>query len=63
MNTSLYNQDFYAWTTLTAKLIKQQQFEAVDWDNVVEEIESLGKNDRDKLISSLKVLLLHLLKW
>ena len=61
--TDLYEKDFYAWTQQTAVAIKNRQFDAVDWDNVVEEIESLGSSDRDKLISSLKVLIAHLLKW
>lgn len=60
---SLYDEDFLDWTVKTAELIKNRQFDAVDWDNVVEEIEALGRNDRDKLISSLKVLFTHLLKW
>ena len=61
--SSLYNTDFFDWTQQTAYLIKTKQFDAVDWENVAEEIESLGKNDRDKLISSLKILIAHLLKW
>lgn len=60
---SLYDTDFYAWTQHTAELLKTRQFDTVDWNNVIEEIESLGKNDRDKLISSLKILIAHLLKW
>lgn len=61
--TSLYETDFYAWTQQTADLLKTQQYEQVDWNNVVEEIEELGTNKRDHLISSLKVLIAHLLKW
>lgn len=60
---SLYEKDFLAWTDLTANLIRNRQFEQVDWDNVIEEIEALGRSERDKLVSSLKVLIAHLLKW
>lgn len=60
---SLYEKDFLAWTDLTTDLIRNRQFQRVDWDNVVEEIEALGRSERDKLVSSLKVLLAHLLKW
>lgn len=59
---SLYEKDFLAWTDLTANLIRNRQFERVDWDNVIEEIEALGRSERDKLVSSLKVLIAHLLK-
>ena len=47
----------------TAKLIKQRQFEEVDWNAVIEEIESLGKSDKRELKSRLAVLIQHLLKW
>ncbi len=60
---SLYEKDFLAWTDLTASLIKNRQFERVDWENVIEEIAALGRSERDKLVSSLKVLIAHLLKW
>lgn len=60
---SLYDKDFLAWTVKTAKLIRNRQFDSVDWDNLVEEIEALGRSERDKLISCLKVLIAHLLKW
>lgn len=60
---SLYEKDFLAWTDLTANLMKNRQFEQVDWDNVIEEITALGRSERDRLVSSLKVLTAHLLKW
>ncbi|MFB2837426.1 DUF29 domain-containing protein [Floridanema evergladense] len=61
--TSLYKTDFVAWTEQTAKLINAREFSQVDWEAVVEEIESLGKSDRRELKSRLEVLLQHLLKW
>jgi hypothetical protein len=39
------------------------QFEQVDWENVAEEIESLGRSEKRELKSRLEVLLQHLLKW
>ena len=35
----------------------------VDWDNLIEEIEDVGRNERRSLESNLIVVLLHLLKW
>lgn len=43
-------------------MLKARQFDEVDWQNVIEEIEALGRSERDKLLSSLKVLTWHLLK-
>lgn len=59
----LYHQDIYLWTEEIARLLKARQFDEVDWQNVIEEIEALGRSERDKLLSSLKVLTWHLLKW
>ena len=40
---NLYETDFYAWTQKQAELIRLGQWQAIDIDNLVEEIESLGK--------------------
>lgn len=61
--TTLYEQDFYAWTRRQIELIKAQQWEQVDIQNLVEEIESLGRQERQELRNRLGVLLGHLLKW
>ncbi|MBW4678003.1 MAG: DUF29 domain-containing protein [Desmonostoc geniculatum HA4340-LM1] len=59
----LYEIDFVAWTEQTVQLIRDGQFEQVDWDAVIEEIENLGRSERRELKSRLEVLLQHLLKW
>ncbi|MDY6782969.1 MAG: DUF29 domain-containing protein [Cyanobacteriota bacterium] len=61
--TRVYDLDFVAWTEQTAQLLRSRQFEKVDWDAIIEEIESLGKSDRRELKSRIEVLLQHLLKW
>jgi hypothetical protein len=58
-----YNGDFYAWTLETARLLRTGCLDHVDLEQVAEEIEDMGKNDRRALGSHLKVLMLHLLKW
>ncbi len=60
---NLYEADFYAWTQEQAQLLRSQQFSRVDWPNLVEEIESLGKQQRQELRNRLSVLVSHLLKW
>lgn len=59
----LYETDFAAWTEKTVQLIRAGQFGQVEWDAVIEEIESLGRSERRELKSRLEVLLQHLLKW
>ncbi|MGB8702334.1 MAG: DUF29 domain-containing protein [Thermosynechococcaceae cyanobacterium] len=59
----LYEADFYAWTQEQATLLREGAWEHLDQDNLIEEIESLGKQQRQELKNRLGVLLGHLLKW
>jgi hypothetical protein len=60
---SIYQVDFYAWTQKQAALLREGRFNDLDVENLVEEIESLGRSEKRELESRLKVLLIHLLKW
>jgi hypothetical protein len=59
----LYDQDFYLWLKTTAQLLKEKQFNQIDLENLIEEIETMGRSEKKSLKSNLIVLLLHLLKW
>ncbi|WP_341531134.1 DUF29 domain-containing protein [Nostoc sp. UHCC 0302] len=59
----LYETDFYAWTQEQVSLLKNQQWEQLDTVNLIEEIETLGRRERQELRNRLGVLLGHLLKW
>jgi Domain of unknown function DUF29 len=63
MPTNLYDMDFYAWTLEQSQLLRQGKWQALDIENLVEEIESLGKQQRQELRNRLGVLIGHLLKW
>lgn len=58
-----YDRDFYSWSLEQARLIRAGQLAAIDRDNVAEEIESLGREQFNKLESAIRVLLVHMLKW
>jgi Domain of unknown function DUF29 len=58
-----YNEDFYAWAVHSAELIRQGKFSEVDTENVAEELESMGRSDKRKLLNRLALLMAHLLKW
>lgn len=58
-----YERDFYSWLMEQARLVREGQWDAVDATNLAEEIESLGREQFNKLESALRVLLLHILKW
>lgn len=59
----LYNQDFYLWIETTAKLLRKGKLESVDIENLIEEIEAMGRKEKRSLRSNLIVLLMHLLKY
>ena len=58
-----YERDFYSWSLDQARLIRAGQLAAIDRENVAEEIESLGREQFNKLESAIRVLLVHMLKW
>ncbi len=58
-----YDQDFYAWTQEQATLLKEKRFTELDLENLVEEVESMGRSEKRELESRLSVLMAHLLKW
>ncbi|HVN28414.1 MAG TPA: DUF29 domain-containing protein, partial [Candidatus Binataceae bacterium] len=57
-----YEHDFSAWAFAQARALRERQADALDWENIAAEIESLGRSDRDSLRSRLTVILSHLLK-
>ncbi|WP_100902920.1 DUF29 domain-containing protein [Nostoc flagelliforme] len=59
----LYKTDFYTWTQEQVSLLKTQQWDQLDTVNLIEEIETLGRRERQELRNRLGILLGHLLKW
>jgi predicted YcjX-like family ATPase len=59
----LYERDFHAWSQEQAEKLRARAHDDIDWENVAEEIDSLGRSDRREISHRLGVLLLHLLKW
>jgi hypothetical protein len=61
--TALYDADFNLWIEETAKSLKAGDFQALDLENLIEEIESMGRSDKREIGNRLEVLIMHLLKW
>ncbi|CCH97029.1 DUF29 domain-containing protein [Microcystis aeruginosa] len=59
---NLYNQDFALWIEATVKQLKSGDLSQVDLENLIEEVESLGKSQRKAVDNFLTRLLEHLLK-
>jgi len=58
-----YEKDFYGWTQEQAALLRAGRLTDLDIDNLIEEVETMGRSEKRELESRLTVLLLHLLKW
>ena len=60
---SNYDSDVYEWTKEQADALRRRAANELDWDNLAEEIKSLGISNRHQVKSRLEILILHLLKW
>lgn len=60
---TLYETDYLQWIETTVKKLRFEDYTNVDWENLIEEIEDMGRSERRSLKSNLIVVLVHLLKW
>ena len=58
----LYDRDFDLWLKKSATAIKNKDFQNIDWDNLLTEIEDMGKSQRRALESYTRRLIQHILK-
>jgi len=61
--TANYQNDFYSWTVEQAEAMRSGRFADLDIQNLIEEIESMGRSEKRALESRLTKLCLHMLKW
>lgn len=59
---SLYNTDYQLWLNQTVEQLRSHDFSSIDLDNLIDEIESLGKSDKRAVSSYLMRLCEHFLK-
>ncbi|MBJ7899614.1 MAG: DUF29 family protein [Cyanobacteria bacterium RI_101] len=59
---ALYDQDILLWSEETVAQLQRREFENLDLEHLIEEIEALGVSQKKELTSRLIVLLEHLLK-
>ncbi|MDD2676056.1 MAG: DUF29 domain-containing protein [Methylacidiphilaceae bacterium] len=57
----LYERDLYAWTQETARLLRTRRFSELDLENLIEEVEDLGRTERHILKGQLAAVMEHLL--
>lgn len=62
MTSSLYETDYYLWLQTTVHHLRDRHFSAIERENLIEELESMGKREKRALLSLLTRLLEHLFK-
>ena len=58
-----HDEDVYGWAIHTANLLRNKKMDDVDFDNIIEEIEVLGRSEQHELKNRLSLVISHLLKW
>ncbi|MEY2976733.1 MAG: hypothetical protein RLZZ435_871 [Cyanobacteriota bacterium] len=59
----IYETDYLEWLSITIEQLQTAQFEQIDRKHLLEELEDLGKEQRRKVDSYLRQLLIHLLLY
>jgi hypothetical protein len=59
----LYDTDYLRWIETTVEKLRARDFSNIEWENLIAEIEDVGRSERRSLESNLVVIILHLLKW
>ena len=59
--SGLYRRDGYAWAKQQAEALRRRDLRAIDWDNVIEEIEAVGRAERKPWVSNCAQALRHML--
>ncbi len=61
-DAALYEQDFPLWAERQAALLRAGRFEALDLENLIEEVEDLSRRERDAVESLVETIIEHLPK-
>lgn len=59
---ALYERDFVLWLEEQARLLREGRFDQLDLDNLIDEIEDMGRSNRKAIKNNLVIVLLHLLQ-
>jgi len=62
-SSRIYETDFYGWIQHQADAMRTGNLASLDLENLIEEIDGMGKSQQRALESRLEILLMHLLKW
>ena len=58
-----YDADLYGWVEDQMLLLRANEFGSIDTSHITQELTDLGRSEFDKLVSAIRLVLQHLLKW
>ncbi len=58
-----YELDGYGWALAQAQLLRERRFGDLDLENIIDEIETVGRSEWRTVRSALRVLMMPILKW
>jgi hypothetical protein len=58
-----YEADYAAWLQHQVGLLKADRWDEIDKDNLIDEVESLGRSDFRSFVSAFEIVIAHMLKW
>ncbi|MDE0166771.1 MAG: DUF29 domain-containing protein [Bryobacterales bacterium] len=61
-SAELYHDDPYSWSLEQADALRRRDFASVDWENVIEEIEAVSRNEASTWVSNCANAIEHMLK-
>ena len=62
-NYPAYLEDYGAWITAQIELLRDGQFDELDIEHLLEEVEGLSRSNFDAFKSAIRIVLIHMLKW
>ena len=58
-----YADDYAAWVEHQVRLLRERRTGELDFENLIDEVESLSVAVYRELVSALRLVLMHMLKW
>jgi hypothetical protein len=62
-HAELYEKDYLLWIEQVVQLLQEDNFALLDIPNLIDEIEDMGKSQKQSVESNLEIILMHLLKY
>ena len=58
-----YADDYAAWVEHQARLLRERRTDELDFENLIDEVESLSITVNREFVSALRLVLMHMLIW